>query len=601
MQKIPVVRHGKKDPELIILDSSQVLKIDKIREREYIIHTQDDQYLLDVTFESIEEWLFEDGFRLIDSTNIVNMNHVQHYDERKGTVYLGDPNHKQTKTASAARIQKEHIKNVTALLKITSEEKMTEDNDSDALTNAISQHESDDRFLRSYATIRANTEREKVEAQIVRMAYHDMLTRLPNRQQFNDDLTRFFDQSNGEIKGAVIFLDLDRFKIINDTLGHFVGDQLLRFIGQKLQSYIREGDTIARFGGDEFIILLTNIAHVDEVTAFVKGIPMLLSEEPFTYENQELHITASVGVSHYPGDGTDGDTLIKNADIAMYRAKDKGGNTYNFYQPEFSHHSMESLSLEISLRKALERDEIKVYYQPQIDLNNGQVIGMESLARWNHPELGMIPPSTFIPLAEEIGMILPIGNYVLQQACQQIKICDEKGYSTSTVSVNISYYQFQQAGFLKYISDTLERMNLQPHRLCLEITENVAMKNVNHMMITMAKLKQLGVQIAIDDFGTGYSSLGYLKNFKVNTLKIDQSFIKDVTIDEDNAAIVTALIAMCRQLKIKSLAEGVETEKQLEFLKSKGCDEIQGYLYSKPIPQDELEALLQEKRNLYSL
>ena len=600
MQRIPVVRLGEKDPEIIIIDSNQVLKIDKIREREYIIHTQDEQYLLDVSFESIEEWLFEDGFRLIDSINIVNMNHVQHYDERKGTVYLGDPNHKQTKKASVARIQKEHIKNVTALLKLAEEETATEINSSEALIQAISQRESNELFLRSYATIQAITERKKAEAQIIHMAYHDTLTRLPNRQLFSNDLTRFFSQSNGDIQGAVIFLDLDRFKIINDTLGHFVGDLLLNFIGQKLQSYMRDGDTIARFGGDEFIILLTNITNVDDVTTFVKGIPTLLSQA-FTYENQELYVTASIGVSLYPNHGTDADTLIKNADIAMYRAKDKGGNTYEFYQSSFNYRSMERLSMEISLRRALERDEIKVYYQPLLDLSSGLIFGMECLARWKHPEWGMIAPSEFIPLAEEIGTILPIGNYVLQQACRQVKIWEKKGYPSLSVSVNISYYQFQQAGFVNFIAETLEREKLQPHRLCLEITENVAMKNLNLMMNTMTQLKELGVQIAIDDFGTGYSSLGYLKNFKVNTLKIDQSFIKDVTTDEDNAAIVTALIAMCRQLKIKSLAEGVETQEQLDYLKSKGCDEIQGYLYSKPIPQDEFEMVLRENRNLYNV
>jgi len=600
LQRIPVIRHGIKDPEGIIIDANQVLKIDKIREREYIIHTQDDQYLLDVSFESIEEWLFEDGFRLIDSTNIVNMNHVQHHDERKGTVYLGNPNHKQTKKASVARIQKEHVRNVAALLNLSSEESKADTDSTEALIEAISQHESNERFLRSYATIRAIKEREKAEAQLVHMAYHDELTRLPNRQLFNRDLTLFFSQSKGEKNGAVIFLDLDRFKIINDTLGHYVGDQLLKFIGQKLQSYVRNEDTIARFGGDEFIILLTNIAHVDEVTTFVKGIPMLLSE-PFTYDSQELHITASVGVSLYPSHGTDADTLIKNADIAMFRAKDEGGNTYKLYRPEANLHSKERLSQEIGLRKSIERDEIQVYYQPLIDLNSGRMIGAESLARWKQPQSEMIPPSTFIPLAEEIGMILPIGNYVLQQACQQIKRWDEMGYPHLSVSVNISYYQFQQAGFVNYIIQTLELIGLQPHRLCLEITENVAMTNVNHMMNTMTKLKELGVHIAIDDFGTGYSSLGYLKNFKVNTLKIDQSFIRDVTTDEDNAAIVAALIAMCRQLKIKSLAEGVETQEQLDFLKGKGCDEIQGYLYSKPVPHEELEIILKENRNLYSL
>jgi diguanylate cyclase (GGDEF)-like protein len=597
LQKVPVIRYGNKDSVLTVLDSTQVLKIEKIREREYILHTHDDQYVLDVSFESIEEWLFEDGFRLIDSTNIVNMNKVTLYDEKNGIVYLGDPNHKQTKKASVARIQKEHVENVTALLKLAHDEYTDEAAAMEAWLEEFTEHDSNNRFLRSYATIRAITEREKAEAQIFHMAYHDKLTMLPNRQLFNDNLMRFFDTSKGE-KAAVIFLDLDRFKIINDTLGHFVGDQLLKHIGEKLQSYVREEHTVARFGGDEFIILLTNISHIDEVTTYVKGILALLIEEPFIYETQELHITGSIGVSHYPDDGTDADTLIKNADIAMYQAKDKGGNTYKLYHSKLNHHSKERLNLEIDLRKALERNEILVYYQPQIDLSTGQIIGMESLARWKHPELGMIPPSTFIPLAEEIGMIVPIGNFILQQACQQIKTLDVD-YPALTVAVNISFYQFQQAGFVKYIAQTLKQLNIQPHRLCLEITENVAMNNINHILNTMADLKKIGVQIAIDDFGTGYSSLGYLKNFKVNSLKIDQSFIRDITTDEDNAAIVTALIAMCRQLKIKSVAEGVETEQQLEFLKNKGCTEIQGYLFSKPIPHDEFETLLQSNRNLY--
>lgn len=598
LQKVPVIRYGNKDSELIILDSSQILKIEMIKEREYIIHTQNDQYVLDVTFENMEEWLFEDGFRLIDSANIVNMNSVERYDEKKGIVYLGDPNHKLTKKASVARIQKEHVKNVTSMLKLASDELRDTTSDLEAWLEAVSEQESNHRFLRSYATIRAISEREKAEAQIFHMAYHDKLTLLPNRQLFNDNLMRFFDSSKGEKKGAVIFLDLDRFKIINDTLGHFVGDQLLKHIGQKLHSYVREEHTVARFGGDEFIILLTNISHIDEVTTYVKGILTLLIEEPFIYENQELHITASIGISHYPDDGTDADTLIKNADIAMYRAKDKGGNTYKLYHSKLNHHSKERLNLEIDLRKALERNEISVHYQPQVDIASGRIIGMEALARWQHPKLGMIPPSTFIPLAEEIGMIVPIGNFILQQACQLIKNYDVD-YPALIVAVNISFYQFQQAGFVKYITQTLKNFQLQPQRLCLEITENIAMNNLNHILNTMSQLKQLGVQIAIDDFGTGYSSLAYLKNFKVNTLKIDQSFIQDLTMDADNAAIVTALIVMCRQLKIKSVAEGVETEEQLEFLKDKGCTEIQGYLFSKPIPHDEFETLLRSHLNLY--
>lgn len=309
-------------------------------------------------------------------------------------------------------------------------------------------------------------------------------------------------------------------------------------------------------------------------------------------------MTASIGISLYPNDGTDAETLLKNADIAMYRSKEKGGNSYHYYHPEMNKRSMHRLSLEINLRKALERNEFHVYYQPFVDLSHGEIFGMEALIRWFHPEWGMVSPAEFIPLAEETGLIIPIGNWVLRQACIQNKKWQSLGNHPLRVSVNISAIQFHQPQFVQIIEDTLEETGLDPSLLCLEITENVAMTNVPYIIETMQKLRSMGVFISIDDFGTGYSSFSYLKRFRVHTLKIDQSFIRDVTFDEENAAIVTALIAMAQQLKIKSLAEGVETKEQLDFLIMRGCDEIQGYVFSKPISADEFEILLRENKQL---
>lgn len=602
MQKIPVTRDGKRGSDVIIIDAADVVKIDKLREREYLVHTEDAQYFLDISLESIEEWLFEDGFRLLDSTNLVNMNRVTKYDAKKGLVYLGSPLNKKTKTASAARIHKEHIENILELLRSAADDTNDRKNEPsfhEWMQSKIANDE-DERFLRSYATIYAVNERKKAEEKIVHMAYHDALTNLPNRFLFYERLNQALEEAKKDEKMlAVIFLDPDRLKMINDTLGHPAGDKLLESIATKLKTFVSETATMARFGGDEFLILLTGISHVDEVKHFAKSL-LPLFREPFTYAKHELSLTASIGIAMYPHDGTDADTLIKNADVAMYRAKQKGGNVYQFYHPEMNKRSLHRLNLEIHLRKAFERKEFIVYYQPLIDLQSGRVSGMEALVRWAHPDWGMISPGEFIPIAEETGLIVPLGNWVLQQACLQNYYWQQMGYPQLSVSVNISASQFQQHDFLSNVEAALEMTGLPPNLLCLEITETVAMQNVSYIAEGMSKLKQLGVQVSIDDFGTGYSSLSYLKRFRVNTLKIDQSFIRDLTTDEDNAAIVTALIAMSQQLKIRTLAEGVETKEQLDFLREKGCDGIQGYIFSPPLPAPEFENLLKENRNLYS-
>ncbi|MFD2613322.1 putative bifunctional diguanylate cyclase/phosphodiesterase [Paenibacillus gansuensis] len=599
MQRIPVTRDGRRGSEVLLIDSADVVKIEMYRDRDYLIHTKTQQFYLDTSFDSLEEWLFEDGFRMLDSTNIVNMNHVKEYDSRKGVVYLGDRDSKETKTASAARIQKEHIEKVLQMLQISNDAVPEGQSDFDPvayISSLVSENEHS-QFLRSYATIQAVAAKKKAEEKILHMAYHDSLTDLPNRLLFQKKLGQQFEKvkESGKLL-AVIFIDLDRFKIVNDTLGHYVGDELLKYVAAKLKAYIGPEDMVCRFSGDEFILLLSDFVHIDEVKNFAKGLSDLFNE-PFLYLEQELYIAASTGISIYPYDGQDADTLIKNADTAMYRAKEKGGNTFQMYFREMNHRSLEQLNLENQLRKALDKNEITLFYQPLVDLQTGSITGMEALVRWKHPQ-GMISPADFIPLAEETGLILPIGNWVLRESCIQNKKWQDAGYPDLTVSVNISVNQFHQPGFVKYVQQTLTETGLDPHRLCLEITENVAMKNVTYIMDTMNKLKQMGVQISIDDFGTGYSSLSYLKRFDVDTLKIDQSFIRELSGDEDNMAIVTALIAMSKQLKIKTLAEGVETQDQLNFLIEQGCDGIQGFIFSRPVPPEQFEELMRSQHHL---
>lgn len=602
MQKLPVTRDGKRGSEIIVIDANDVVKIEQFKENQYIVHTKNDQFYLYISLESIEEWLFEDGFRMIDSTNIVNMYHVKKYDERRGIVFLGDEKNPETKTASAARIHREHIQNVMKIMDLTNKEEADDckEEQMEEWLQSLNVREHDDKFLRSYATIHTVNEKKKTEKKLVHMAYHDALTDLPNRLLFQNRLNQLVNTCSPayDCMAAVIFLDVDRFKVINDSLGHHIGDEVLIQIGKRIRSSVQQG-MAARFSGDEFIILLDDIRHIDEATGFVKQLLTSLNE-PILLGSHELYVSASIGISLYPFDGMDAETLIKNADTAMYRAKEKGGNTFQIYHSDMNNRSVERLNLETDLRKALDRNEIQVYYQPIVELSSGCIAGMEALVRWRHPKRGLISPAQFIPLAEETGLITPIGNYVLKQACLQNISWVNKGLRPLNVSVNISASQFHHANFVQNVEKILLETGLHPSWLNLEITENVAMKNNSYIQDTISQLENLGLKISIDDFGTGYSSLSYLKRFHVHTLKIDQSFIRDVTRDDDNAAIVTALIAMSHQLKIQPLAEGVENEEQLYFLKRQGCSYIQGYVFSKPLPCNEFEQLLIEDRNLFS-
>ena len=440
------------------------------------------------------------------------------------------------------------------------------------------------------ATGKDITDRMQTQERLHYLAYHDLLTELPNRLLFVERLSHALKSRRGRpTRLAVMFLDLDRFKMINDTLGHQVGDALLRKIAAKLPSCVGRGDTIARFGGDEFGLLLEDDVTLDGIAAVARKILNLFSK-PFHIDGHEFYINTSIGVSVYPEDGDDADTLLKNADVAMYRAKDQGGNAYQYYSSDMSVKALERLSLDTSLRRALEREEFCLYFQPQIELKSNRITGLEALLRWRHPDLGLVNPLEFIPLLEETGLIVAVGDWVLEQSCRWAATWQQ--YGTLRISVNLSGRQFRDLGLSRRVVHILENSGLKPELLELEITESVLMQGDKVSSDNIAALDSVGVRFAIDDFGTGYSSLSYLKRFPIKTLKIDRAFIRDVKTDQDDAAIVTAIIAMAKSLNMDVVAEGVETPEQLAFLRDAGCDQVQGFLLGRPLPQAEADALL---------
>jgi diguanylate cyclase (GGDEF)-like protein/PAS domain S-box-containing protein len=440
------------------------------------------------------------------------------------------------------------------------------------------------------------SERKKAEEQIKSLAYHDALTGLPNRLLFNDRLSIAVAQAHrlGQ-RLAVLFLDLDRFKLINDSLGHSIGDRLLQSVARRLLETVREGDTVARLGGDEFTLLLPGAGRPLDLAKLAEKILDSL-KLPFRIEHHELFVTASMGISLYPDDGRDPESLVKNADTAMYRAKDQGRDNYQLYTPAMNATALERLGMENSLRKALAARELEIHYQPMLDLTTGAVHGVEALLRWRHPDRGLISPGEFIPLAEVTGLIIPLGRWVLSTACRQVKAWHDNGHPGLTLAANLSARQFQQPDLVAQITQALDEAGLPPRCLDLEITESNAMQNAEATTQTLRALKTLGVRISIDDFGIGYSSLSYLKRLPIDTLKIDQSFVRDITTDPDDAAIVTAVIAMAHTLKLIVVAEGVEEQEQLAFLATRQCDRMQGFLFSRPLPPDECEKLLRRHK-----
>ena len=445
------------------------------------------------------------------------------------------------------------------------------------------------------ALVRDITERKQMEDTIRHLAYHDPLTGLPNRVLFQDRFGQALAQARRSNQPlALMSLDLDRFKVINDTLGHAGGDHLLQAVAARLTRIVRDGDTIARVGGDEFMLSFPGAGRPEDAVKVADKILRSL-RRPFSVDGQEFHSTASLGLAFYPHDGRDADTLRKNADAAMYRAKEQGRNNYQLYTAAMNAEASQRLALENSLRRALERDEFAVYYQPQADVQTGGIVGIEALVRWQHPERGLVLPGEFIPIAEETGLIVPLGERVLRTACRQAKSWQDGGLSPLRIAVNLSTRQFRQPSLVDAVTGILEETGLSPHLLELEITEGVAMQDVDFVIVVLRSLHEMGVRISIDDFGSGYSSLSYLKNFPIQTLKIDRSFVDDLTVDASDAAITSAVIAMAHSLNLNVIAEGVETEAQLAFLRERGCDQFQGFLLAGPMSGDSVRAWLGRK------
>lgn len=439
------------------------------------------------------------------------------------------------------------------------------------------------------------TERKASEDHVRHLAHHDALTSLPNRMLLMERLSHALTHAHRQGKMvAVMFLDLDRFKNINDTLGHTVGDQLLKNVAERLSECVREDDTVARLGGDEFVIVLEDVFSIQDVAGIAQKLINAM-ERPVMLERQELFVTTSIGISVYPDDGDNADTLIKHADTAMYRAKEQGRNNSQFYTADMNERALERLTMENSLRHALERNEFLLYYQPQVDLKTRSITGMEALLRWQHPDFGLVSPSRFIPIAEETGLIVPIGEWVLRAACFQNKAWQDAGMPRLHVAVNLSARQFKQPNLVNVVSQALADSGLEPCYLELEITESIAMEHAEETITRLNELKAMGVAISMDDFGTGHSSLSYLKRFPIDTLKIDQSFVQDVLLDSQDAAIAAAISTMARSLKMKVVTEGVETQEQVGFLREHDRDEVQGYYFSHPLPADAFADLLRSK------
>jgi diguanylate cyclase (GGDEF)-like protein len=450
--------------------------------------------------------------------------------------------------------------------------------------------------LGTVLSLRILQQRKREDERVHHIAFHDDLTSLPNRLM----LTERLDQALGRhrrasMKLAILYLNLDRFKVINDSLGHEAGDVLLRLVADRLRAQSREGDTVARVGGDEFVVLMENCSNSADISACAQRLVEQLSL-PYLLDQKDCHVTLSIGVSIFPADGSDSETLLKAADVAMYRAKETGRNNYQYYLPSMNVHTLERLELESDLRRALERGEFFLHYQPKVEIATGLITGVEALLRWKHPLRGLVPPLDFIPLAEETGLIVPIGEWVLATACARTNAWQGRGLPALSVAVNLSARQFADSMLLAKLTRLIHASGLDPAHLELEITESVVMANGECAVAVLENLKSIGVQIAIDDFGTGYSSLAYLKRFPIDTLKVDRSFIRDIPGNAGDMKITRAIIAMAHGLRLNVVAEGVETAEQLEFLRSLSCDAVQGYFLYRPLREDEVADALRLNR-----
>jgi diguanylate cyclase (GGDEF)-like protein len=451
-------------------------------------------------------------------------------------------------------------------------------------------------ILATALSMRILQQRRRADDRVRHIAFHDDLTSLPNRPM----LMQLLDQALSRHRRAgsnlaILFINLDRFKVINDSLGHEIGDVLLRQVADRLRSQSREGDTVARIGGDEFAVVVESQENLTDISACAQRLVDELSA-PYLLGNKDCHVTLSIGISVFPSDGSDSQALLKAADVAKFRAKQMGRNNYQYYLPSMNVHTVERLELESDLSHALERGEFILYYQPKVEVKSGVITGTEALLRWNHPVRGLVPPQDFIPLAEETGLIVAIGEWVLATACAQNKLWQGQGLANLGIAVNLSARQFGDSQLLPKLTRIIQASGLDPSSLELEITESVVMSHGESAVAVLEQLNSIGVQIAIDDFGTGYSSLGYLKHFPINTIKVDRSFIRDIPADSGDMKIARAIIAMAHALRLKVVAEGVENAAQLKFLRGQHCDAAQGYFLFRPLPADEVADVLKMNR-----
>ncbi|WML36727.1 bifunctional diguanylate cyclase/phosphodiesterase [Clostridium sp. OS1-26] len=435
-------------------------------------------------------------------------------------------------------------------------------------------------------------QKKQMEGKFYQMAYYDQLTNLPNRALFFKSMEEFIiDAKTADYIIVLLYLDFDRFKLINDIVGHDAGDQFLKEISEKIKLSFNEDTIIARLGGDEFGIILTDVKDDNEIKDNCRKILKIISSR-WTYANNVFKITASIGIAAYPRDGRDAATLLKNADIAMYRAKELGQNRYEFYSPNLSEKAREQISMENLLMKAIDNDEFILYYQPQFNIITRECTGIEALIRWNSPQRGMIPPGKFIPFAEQNSLIMEIDKWVLKAVCKQCRIWEDLDIRPKRVAINISSKQFENTKFLSFVKKTLEETKADASWLEFEITEGSIMQNPDKTIETLTRLRELGIRIALDDFGTGYSSLGYLSKFPIDKIKIDKTFVKDIPENKEDIAIVKTIIDLCKNIGSLAMAEGVEKEEQLKVLSNYGCDEVQGYLFGRPVPLEEIEKML---------